>query len=169
MASAAPSGCPPLQDDDTAIYPALAFPPVPVLTVAPSLPVYECTLSGDLCEPFDNVINFLSTTEVGDNAKQLKALSGLAHVRAVLLNGFSTPDSIFTRPFYLHYLLKVLDSVHHGLFLANKNAPEGAEYAFAGASGDEAHVGHKLGHIVKDLNDFFEFCADDSRQRLHCL
>ena len=169
MASAAPSGCPPITDDDTAVYPALAFPPVPPLTVAPSLPVYECNLSGDLCKPFDNVVNFLSTKDVSDNATQLKALSGLTRVRAVLLNGFSTRDSIFTRPFYLRFLLEVVDSIHRGLFLANKNAPARAEYAFAEAVGDEARIGHKIGWVIEDLDDFFEFTSDDSRQRFHCL
>ena len=169
MALATSSSCPPLQDNDTAITPALAFPPVPQLTVAPSLPIYECNLSGNLCTPFDNIVNFITTAEVGDNANQLNALSGLAHVRATLLQGFSNPDSVFSHPMWLRYLLEIVDSVHRGLFLANQNAPAGAGSTFENAAGNEVRVGHKIGQVIEDLDDFFEFCSDDSHQRLHCL
>ena len=68
MASANPSGCPPLTEDDTAPLSILAFPPIPELTVAPSMPFYECSIVSNIAPPIDNVQCFLSTKDVQDNA-----------------------------------------------------------------------------------------------------
>ena len=169
MASADSSSCPPLAEDDIVAPPTLAFLPVPELSVTPSLPIYECSLSGDISPPIENVQCFLTTKDVGDNADQLNALSSLACVWATLLQGFAAPDSIFSWPYWLRYLLEVFDSIQQGLYNAQQLAPEGPGSAFRNASGNETWVGHKIGHIIENLDNFFAFSSDDDRQHIHCL
>ena len=70
---------------------------------------------------------------------------------------------------WVHYFLEIADSLQQGLHNANKSAPPGSQTTFQGLSGNEACVIHKIGCILENLDDFFEFSADNDCDCLHCL